>query len=86
MLAAASRCVVWLTAVRVRARARPRRPDFLKQMYRWAVQYAEPDREENPKRAAMQVEVIDISPTLSIGFTLAFLKYTDAGCVHLTCP
>jgi hypothetical protein len=55
-------------------------------MYRWAVQYAEPDREENPKRAAMQVEVIDISPTLSIGFTLAFLKYTDAGCVHLTCP
>lgn len=58
-----------------------RRPDFLKQMYRWAVQYATPDREENPNRAAMRVEVIDASPTVSIGFSMAFLKYTDAGCV-----
>ena len=50
-------------------------------MFRWAVQYAQPDRDESPNRPAMRVEVIDISPTLSIGFTIAFLKYTEAGCV-----
>jgi hypothetical protein len=59
------------------------RPDFLKQMFRWAVQYGQPDRDESPNRPAMRVEVIDISPTLSIGFTIAFLKYTEAGCVGI---
>lgn len=37
-------------------------------------------RDDDVHRPPMRVEVIDISPTLSIGFTVSILKYTESGC------
>ncbi len=54
------------------------RPDFLKQMYRWAVQDCE-NAGVTVYGVPMSVEVIDITEFLSIGFAITIMSYDEAG-------
>ena len=55
-----------------------RRQDFLKQLFRWAVQDCENGGVE-VYATPMQVEVIDISEVLSIGFAITLMDIDAAG-------
>jgi len=49
----------------------------LKQLFRWAVQYAADGEDVN--RSPMRCDVIDVSSVLSVGFTVSILGYTPDG-------
>ena len=55
-----------------------RRQDFLKQLFRWAVQDCENGGVE-VYATPMRVEVIDISEVLSIGFAITLMQIDAAG-------
>ena len=60
-----------------------RRPDFLKQLFRWAVQYA--DDGEDVNKPPMRCDVIDVSSVLSVGFTVSIMRYNEAGQLESEC-
>ena len=62
---------------------RLRSPDFLKQLFRWAVQYA--DDGEDVNKPPMRCDVIDVSSVLSVGFTVSIMRYNEAGKLESEC-